>query len=51
MSSQCLKAEDMANAVIYVLSAPPHVQVSCGWVGGLLWVAEGGKGNCCPDIC
>ncbi|XP_033374825.1 dehydrogenase/reductase SDR family member 11 isoform X4 [Parus major] len=24
----CLKAEDMANAVIYVLSAPPHVQVT-----------------------
>ncbi|XP_025065990.1 dehydrogenase/reductase SDR family member 11 isoform X2 [Alligator sinensis] len=23
----CLKAEDMANAVIYVLSAPPHVQI------------------------
>lgn len=31
MSLQCLKAEDMANAVIYVLSAPPHVQV--GWSG------------------
>uniref|UniRef100_A0A8B9ZK94 Dehydrogenase/reductase 11 n=1 Tax=Anas platyrhynchos TaxID=8839 RepID=A0A8B9ZK94_ANAPL len=27
-SIRCLKAEDMANAVIYVLSAPPHVQVS-----------------------
>ncbi|NXP88079.1 DHR11 reductase, partial [Passerina amoena] len=26
-SIRCLKAEDMANAVIYVLSAPPHVQV------------------------
>ncbi|EMP37710.1 Dehydrogenase/reductase SDR family member 11 [Chelonia mydas] len=25
-SIRCLKAEDMANAVIYVLSAPPHVQ-------------------------
>jgi len=25
----------MANAVIYVLSAPPHVQVGWGWVGGL----------------
>ncbi|XP_033374827.1 dehydrogenase/reductase SDR family member 11 isoform X6 [Parus major] len=27
-SIRCLKAEDMANAVIYVLSAPPHVQVT-----------------------
>lgn len=26
--SQCLKAEDVAEAVIYVLSTPPHVQVS-----------------------
>ncbi|XP_061326037.1 dehydrogenase/reductase SDR family member 11 [Pezoporus flaviventris] len=26
-SIRCLKAEDMANAVIYVLSAPPHVQI------------------------
>lgn len=26
--SQCLKPEDVAEAVIYVLSAPPHVQVS-----------------------
>lgn len=37
---QCLKAEDMANAVIYVLSAPPHVQVGWGWgwgSSGLPW--------------
>uniref|UniRef100_K7GI33 Dehydrogenase/reductase 11 n=1 Tax=Pelodiscus sinensis TaxID=13735 RepID=K7GI33_PELSI len=27
-SIRCLKAEDMANAVIYVLSAPPHVQIA-----------------------
>lgn len=27
-TSQCLKAEDIASAVTYVLSAPPHVQVS-----------------------
>lgn len=26
--SQCLKPEDVAEAVIYVLSTPPHVQVS-----------------------
>lgn len=26
--SQCLKPEDVAEAVIYVLSMPPHVQVS-----------------------
>lgn len=26
--SQCLKPEDVAKAVIYVLSTPPHVQVS-----------------------
>lgn len=25
---QCLKPEDVAEAVIYVLSTPPHVQVS-----------------------
>lgn len=25
---QCLKAEDIASAVTFVLSAPPHVQVS-----------------------
>lgn len=26
--SQCLRPEDVAEAVIYVLSTPPHVQVS-----------------------
>lgn len=26
-SLQCLKAEDIASAVTFVLSAPPHVQV------------------------
>ncbi|XP_043115101.1 dehydrogenase/reductase SDR family member 11-like [Puntigrus tetrazona] len=26
-SMKCLQAEDIANAVVYVLSAPPHVQV------------------------
>ncbi|KAL8189798.1 UNVERIFIED_CONTAM: Dehydrogenase/reductase SDR member 11 [Gekko kuhli] len=26
-ANQCLKAEDMANAVLYILSAPPHVQI------------------------
>lgn len=26
-SSQCLKAEDIASTVTYVLSAPPHVEV------------------------
>lgn len=26
--SQCLKPEDVAEAVLYVLSTPPHVQVS-----------------------
>ncbi|KAL8199167.1 UNVERIFIED_CONTAM: Dehydrogenase/reductase SDR member 11 [Gekko kuhli] len=26
-ANQCLRAEDMANAVLYVLSAPPHVQI------------------------
>ncbi|XP_053310297.1 dehydrogenase/reductase SDR family member 11 isoform X1 [Spea bombifrons] len=26
-SIKCLKAEDIANSVIYVLSAPPHVQI------------------------
>lgn len=33
----------MANAVIYVLSAPPHVQVGCGCVGGLRggWLKAG----------
>ena len=25
---QCLKAKDIANAVMYVLSAPAHVQVN-----------------------
>lgn len=25
---QCLRPEDVAEAVIYVLSTPPHVQVS-----------------------
>lgn len=25
---QCLKAEDVASAVTFVLSAPPHVQVA-----------------------
>lgn len=31
--SQCLKPEDVAEAVIYVLSTPPHVQVSLALAG------------------
>uniref|UniRef100_A0A8D2N662 Dehydrogenase/reductase (SDR family) member 11 n=1 Tax=Zonotrichia albicollis TaxID=44394 RepID=A0A8D2N662_ZONAL len=43
-SIRCLKAEDMANAVIYVLSAPPHVQVGWGWG----WGWGGAQG--CPGL-
>ncbi|RXN37306.1 dehydrogenase reductase SDR family member 11-like protein [Labeo rohita] len=28
-SIKCLKADDIASAVVYVLSAPPHVQLLC----------------------
>lgn len=38
----------MANAVIYVLSAPPHVQVGCGWVGGLCGGWQGDLGAFWP---
>lgn len=39
---QCLKAEDIASAVTFVLSAPPHVQV-CESVR--LPSIPGGKGS------
>lgn len=43
--SQCLKPEDVAEAVIYVLSTPPHVQVSLA-----LAVYPLGGGQPCPDV-
>lgn len=35
---QCLQADDIATAVVYVLSAPPHVQVSWTHSVVLDWV-------------
>lgn len=43
-AAQCLKPEDVAEAVIYVLSTPPHVQVS------LPLAAYPREAQLCPEV-